>query len=219
MFSKRKIEPELLDHADPETARANLADLVRINTRLGGHAIIRNLLGEVVPRDERFSLLDVGAASGDTARLIQAEYRKAQVVSLDYNWTNLGAAPDPKMIADAFHLPFRNGTFDFVFSSLFLHHFSNEQIQELLRSFYAIARRAVLICDLERNVVPWLFLKTTRRVFGWGNITVHDGLVSVRAALKAHELKAIAIAAGIPEPVVKTHRPAFRLTLVGKKAQ
>lgn len=207
----------MLDHVQPEIARANLSDLVRINQRLGGHAIIRNLLCEALGGDRRFSLLDVGAASGDTARVIGSEYPEADVVSLDYNWTNLEAAPQPKVIGDAFQLPFAENSFDFVFSSLFLHHFTNEKVEDLLRSFYAIARRAVLICDLERNILPWLFMKTSRPVFHWGAITVHDGLKSVRAALRAAELESIAEAAGIAAPVVRTHRPAFRLTMIGRK--
>lgn len=217
MFSKRKIEPELLDHASPEIARANLADLVRINSRFGGHSVTRNLLRRVVRPDDRFSLLDVGAASGDTARLIRNEYRNATVVSLDCNSTNLEAAPQPKLLADAFTLPFGDSAFDYVFSSLFLHHFSDEKIQDLLGAFYAIARRGLLITDLERSVVPWLFMRTTGPIFHWGRITVHDGLISVRAALRARELEAIAIAAGVHRPVVRTHRPAYRLTLVAAK--
>lgn len=217
MFAKRKIEPELLDHLDPELARPNLADLVRINRDFGGHSTLRSLLREAIRLGEPFSLLDVGAASGDAARLISSEYPEASVVSLDRNWTNLEAAPKPKLIADAFQLPFREGAFDFVFSSLFLHHFTDEEIQQLLESFYAIARRALLVIDLERNIVPWLFLRTSGPIFRWGKVTVHDGLISVRAALRAQELEAIASAAGVRQAVVRAHRPAFRLTLRAEK--
>ena len=41
VFAKRLIKPELLDHAPPEEARPNLADLVRINSNFGGHSTIR----------------------------------------------------------------------------------------------------------------------------------------------------------------------------------
>jgi SAM-dependent methyltransferase len=217
VFPHRFIEPELLDHADPVVARANLADLVRINRHFGGHSVIRKLLKQVVHAGESFSVLDVGAASGDTAGVIRAVYPNASVTSLDYNGVNLGAAPAPKVIADAFRLPFGPGTFDFVLSSLFLHHFTNEQVRDLLSSFYQIARRAVLIADLERHVAPYLFLKTTKRLFGWGDITVHDGLISVRAAFRASELRNIAREAGLQDAVVAVHRPAFRLGLVATK--
>src|SRR2546423_13291463 len=106
MFAKRLIKPELLDHAPPDEARVNLADLVRINRNFGGHATIRKLVAQVAADDDSFTLLDIGAASGDTARLLQRLYPRASVTSLDYNLVNLEAAPPSKLIANAFELPF-----------------------------------------------------------------------------------------------------------------
>ncbi|MFL6353066.1 MAG: methyltransferase domain-containing protein [Bryobacteraceae bacterium] len=219
MFSKRLIKPELLDHAPPDEARLNLADLVRINRNFGGHGTIRKLLAQVVANDDQFTLLDVGAASGDTARLLQRLYPRASVTSLDYNSVNLEAAPAPKLIANAFELPFLPRRFDYVLSSLFLHHFSDEQVVGLLRSFYGVARRALLVCDLERHVVSYYFLPLTKWFFGWQRITLHDGPISVRAAFRSDELMALASRAGIPDARVSVHRPAFRLSLIAEKRQ
>jgi ubiquinone/menaquinone biosynthesis C-methylase UbiE len=162
-------------------------------------------------------LLDVGAASGDTAGVIRNDYPSAQVTSLDCNAVNLGAAPHPKVLGDAFQLPFSDGAFDYVLSSLFLHHFTDDRVAELLREFNRVARQAVLIADLERHLIPYYFLKFSKFLFGWGFITVHDGLLSVRAAFRARELLEIAQRAGLREPQVYTNRPAFRLTLMAKK--
>ena len=213
MFSTRLIKPELLDHAEISEARANLADLVRINRYFGGHSTIFKMLGRVLEPGDSFSLLDVGAASGDTARMIVHRYPKARVTSLDSSLINLDAATAPKLIADAFALPFAPKSFDYVISSLFLHHFPDERVIELLRSFDSVAQCGVLIADLERHILPYLFLMVTKPLFGWGRITVHDGLRSVRAAFRAEEFKKLAEAAGIRSPVVEVHRPAFRLTL------
>lgn len=216
MFPYRDIQPELLDHAEPEVARANLADLVRINTHFGGHSTIRKLLRDAGAAGS-FTVLDVGAASGDTAAVIRQAYPGARVTSLDYNRVNLSGAPYPKVLADAFHLPFAENAFDYVLSSLFLHHFTDECVTELLRSFHRVARRAVLIADLERHALPYLFLKFSRPLFGWGLITVHDGLLSVRAAFRAGELLALAHRAGLANAHIEANRPAFRLTLIAKK--
>ncbi len=217
MFHSRHIEPEVLDHAAPEVARENLADLVRINRSFGGHSTIRKLLRQVVRPGDSFTVLDVGAASGDTARVIREAYPNAHVTSLDYNWVNIEKAPAPKVIADAFQLPFLPNSFDLVLSSLFLHHFDNDAVRDLLQSFHQVARRAVLIADLERHILPYLFLKVTKPVFGWGDITVDDGLKSVRAAFRASELQEVARRAGLRDAHVDTHRPAFRLTMVARK--
>ena len=217
MFSKRIIEPELLDHLPAEEARPNLADLVRINQRFGGHSVIRKSLARVVRKGEPFTVLDVGAASGDTARLVRKLYPAASAVSLDYSAANLQMAPPPKVIADAFALPFRTGSFDYVMSSLFLHHFTDEQVIELLRGFYRLSRRALIMCDLERHPLPYWFLPTTKALFGWNKITVNDGRISVRAAFRRHELLDLARRAGVEDAEVQTFRPAFRLSLLAQK--
>lgn len=213
----RLIEPELLDHASPEEARGNLGDIARLNERFGGHGIIRKMLAGVVAPTERFTLLDIGAASGDTARLITASYPGAKVFSLDLNRVNLAGAPGPKLLGDAFRLPFRYGAFDFVFASLFLHHFKDAQVVELLQGFYSLSRRALLISDLERHILSYWFLPATQPFLRWHPITVHDGPVSVRAAFTAEELRRLANEAGIRTCQVETHRPAFRLSLVAKR--
>lgn len=218
MFSERLIQPELLDHSEPAEARRNLADLVRINRNFGGHSVVRKTLARAVNKNERFTLLDVGAASGDTARLIKQTYPRASVTSLDYNLVNLEQAPQPKLIADAFTLPMRNKSFDYVLCSSFLHHFRNDQVTELLRGFNAVARKALLVIDLERHVLPYWFIRATQPLYGWGRITVHDGQISVRASFRADELLHLAEQAGIERAAVKTYRPAFRLGLVARKA-
>jgi SAM-dependent methyltransferase len=217
LFSKRRIKPELLEHLTAEEARENLADLIRFNERFGGHAVVLSALQEVVERSEAFTLLDIGCASGDTARLIGQTYPAARITVLDNSLITMKDAPQPKMIADAFELPLAAGSFDFVMCSLLLHHFSDELISKLLAAFYATARRALLVCDLERHVIPYLFLPLSKPLFGWCGVTVHDGMASVRAGFRGAELKELAGKAGIEAADVRVHRPAFRLSMIAKK--
>ena len=217
MFRSRLIKPELLDSADPEEAEKNLADLVRINTKFGGHSTIRKLVGAAAKPLEQFTLLDVGAASGDTARVIAQAFPNASITCADYNAVNISAAPKPKLLADAFRLPFPARTFDFVLCSLFLHHFEDSAVVELLKGMYSVAKKAILVCDLERHVLPYLFLPATRPFFRWQRITLHDGPISVRAAFRRRELAELAKQAGIAEVRTRSYRPAFRITLVGWK--
>ena len=217
MFSQRLVRPELLDHAEPEEARVNLKDLIRINRQFGGHSTILKTLARVAPKDQAFSLLDVGAASGDSARVIQQAYPHATITSLDYNLVNCETAPLPKVIADAFRLPFAAQSFDVVFCSSFLHHFSNEQVIEFLHNAHALAKQALIVCDLERHILPYLFLPATKFLFGWGRLTVHDGIISVRASFRASELKRLSEKAGIRGAELAGYRPAFRIAMVARK--
>jgi len=212
-FGGRVIKPEILDTLSEPEARASLADLTRINRHWGGHATLRRLLRESVPPVETFSLLDVGAASGDMGARVRAWYPNARVVSLDRIATHLAKCPGPRIAADAFQLPVRDGGFDFVFSSLFLHHFTNEQVVALLAEFARVARRAVLVIDLERDPIPYYFLPLTRWLLGWDRVTVHDGKISVEAAFRPHELETLAARAGLAHPRARAFRPAFRIAM------
>ena len=210
---KRLILPELLDLLPPEQARASLRDLVRINRRWGGHSTLRTLLRENVPNGEPFSLLDVGAASGDMGNCIRQWYPAATVTSLDYIESHLGASLAQRVAGDAFRLPFRPGTFDYVFCSLFLHHFREAQVVELLKKFGDVARKAVLVIDLERHPVPYYFMSWSAPFLGWDPVTVHDGAISVQAAFRPQELEDLARRAGLKNLRVQRFRPAFRITL------
>ncbi|HEV8040413.1 MAG TPA: methyltransferase domain-containing protein [Bryobacteraceae bacterium] len=210
----RIVVPEKLDHAGPEEALENLQDLVRVNKYFGGYATLRRIVGEFVRPDDRFSVLDIGAASGDMGAALRRSYPGSTVTSLDRKPDHLSHAALPKLVGDAFRLPFADGSFDFVFSSFFLHHFSDDEIVRLLASFGSIARRAVLAIDLERGPLAYHFMPATRWLFGWHDISMHDGPVSVQAAFKRDELASLARKAGLTKARVSTHRPWARLSLV-----
>jgi 2-polyprenyl-3-methyl-5-hydroxy-6-metoxy-1,4-benzoquinol methylase len=210
---RRVIRPEFLDEQPPGTAAGSLRDLVRINKFLGGHEVLRSALRRLSTPADEFTILDVGAASGDMGRVVRELYPRARVTSLDYRGHHLAAAEQPKVVADAFRLPFLAASFDIVHCSLFLHHFENGRIVELLRSFGIVARRYVIVSDLERHLLAYYFLPATKWLFRWHPITLHDGPISVAAAFKARELRDLAAAAGLRDINVTVHRPAFRLCL------
>ena len=99
-------------------------------------------------------------------------------------------------------------------SSLFLHHFDEAGVVLLLREFRRVARRAVVVVDLERHWLAERFLPSTRLLFRWSPLTVHDGPASVRAGFGPRELEALALEAGLEKARVRRHLPWFRLSLV-----
>jgi SAM-dependent methyltransferase len=210
----RVLRAERLDSADAVEAERNLRDIARINRWFGGHRTLIQLLQRSVRPHDRFSILDVGAASGDMGQCVQKRFRNAKVVSLDRSPIHLKTANMPKVAADAFALPFQDGSFDFVICSSFLHHFSNGEVVELLRAMRRLARRSVIVLDLERHPFGYFFLPLTRWLFRWSKLTVHDGCASVGAAFRRSELESVALALGPARATIHRHLPWFRLSIV-----
>ncbi len=209
----RVLKPEILDTLPYEQARASLDDLTRINRRWGGHATLRKLLRDAVT-EPRFSLLDVGAASGDMGSRIREWYPQARVTSLDRIASHLATAPGPRVAGDAFALPFRDKSYDFVFCSLFLHHFTDDLIVKLFVEFARVAKRAVLVIDLERNPIAYYFIPFTRWIFRWDPVTVNDAAISVEAAFHPNELESLAQRARLKDFRARVYRPAFRIAMI-----
>ncbi len=210
----RVLEPEILDSLPPDEAAPSLADIVRINRYLGGHEVLRGLLRRAGAA-ERFSLLDVGAASGDMAAIVRQDHPQARVTLLDHVAAHLPAAGD-RVCADAFRMPFPDASFDYVYCSLFLHHFEDPAVTLLLREFGRLARRAVLVSDLLRHPLAYWFLPATKWLLRWHPVTVHDGRISVAAAFRAAELANLAGQAGLEVLAARSHVPAFRVSLIAR---
>lgn len=213
----RIIRPELLDHAPPEEARRNLREIVFLNRYFGGHEVLRKSLTAVASPGEAFTFLDIGAASGDMAQAAAKSFPLMRPINVDLHALHLERASGERAVADAFRLPFRDGAIDIAHCSLFLHHFTNDQVVDLLREMNRVARRAVVVQDLERHPLAYYFVPATRWLFGWSAIVRHDAPVSVEAAFEREELAALAAAAGLSKARVLRHRPAFRLSLVARR--
>lgn len=202
-----------MDSLPPDEARESLLDLVRINRHWGGHSTLRKLIDGAISVGEQFSLLDVGAASGDMGQCIRDMRAGASVTSLDYIVSHMETCPGPRVAGDAFALPFADVSFDYVFSSLFLHHFSDDEVVQLLREFGRVARKRVLIIDLWRHPVAYYFIANTRWLFGWHPVSVYDGAISVEAAFTREELVALAVRAGLKSVRAENYVAAFRIAL------
>jgi ubiquinone/menaquinone biosynthesis C-methylase UbiE len=222
---------ELLDAGvgtDADVAK-NLADLRRINRLLGGTRVVLKALEADIDKSHprSISLLDVGTGSADIPASViawcKARGASAQVAALDFSERNLriasarlGVSPEIAFVqADALELPFGDGSFDYLTASLFLHHFRDEEVVRLLADFARVARRAVIVNDLVRNLVPYYFMKITGPLLATSFLTRSDGPVSVLRGFTARELHSLAEAAGLRRFKVERLFP-YRLSLVAE---
>jgi SAM-dependent methyltransferase len=212
--SGRRLRPELLESAEPELASRNLRDIARINRWFGGHRALLRVFKDLAHRQEQFSVLDIGAGSGDMGECLRGRFRNATVVSLDHRSHHLCNTRGPRVAADAFQLPFLPRVFDYVLCSSILHHFADCEVIELITELRRFARRALIVLDLERHPLPYHFLAVTKRFLGWSALTVHDGPISVAAGFRPEELAHLAQVATANPVRPRRHRPWFRISMV-----
>jgi SAM-dependent methyltransferase len=219
-LSRRSDEPELLDVGVPDDeARRSLADLRFVNRWLGNRRALRAAVRSLVRGLPRPCLLDVGCGSGDVpADLVRGLEPAPLAVGLDVKHLHLRAVPPEvrPVQGDVARLPFRENAFDVVTASLFLHHFGEDELPPLLAALYAVARRGLVVNDLRRAAVPYLFGRATFRLLFRSRVSVADGLISIRRAFTEDELRAAFGRAGIPVRIRRTF--PYRLLAVAEKA-
>ena len=159
---------ELLDGPldDPPTLAGNLRDLRRINRWLGGVRLSADAIDALAAHRDSLTVLDVGTGGADIpmALLARADKRGRglSIVGIDSRPEVLTAAvtATPAVAAtsglelhvgDGRSLPYGDGSFDVVHSSLVIHHLSAREAVVLLREMARVARLGVVVNDLDRT--------------------------------------------------------------------
>jgi SAM-dependent methyltransferase len=215
----RATEPEQLDEGVPEAeALRSLADLRFVNRWLGNRRRLLRALRPHLPPGSR--LLDVGCGSGDVPAFLQARLPGPLLaVGVDVKALHLRAAPPSvrRVVSDVRRLPFPDRAFDVVTASLFLHHFDEGDLPGILAGLHRLARRALVVNDLHRARVPYLFGRAAFPLFFRSRVSVEDGLLSIRRGFRAHELRAAFARAGLPAVTVRRLFP-YRLLAMAVRA-
>ena len=231
-FTKRSYDLEHLDTGDytAEEYQGCIVELQRVNRWLGDATTLRQTLLRDIDQSgaKEFSILDVGAGSGEllrvTADWAHRSNRSAHLVGLELNPMSAKAiaeeSPQFESItavrADAFHLPFKDQQFDYTINSLFMHHFTETQVVALLREMVRVARRAIYVIDLHRHPIAYYFYTTIGRLMLHNRLLREDGALSIRRSFKPHELLALAHQAGLTNARVERHFP-YRLVLTAHR--
>lgn len=210
LHTRRRI-PERMDDPALEEDRHVLAlmELARLN-RLSrtARAFWTELRRE--PASSRpLRVLDVACGGGDVAldlaRLAGSAGRAVQVDGCDLSGRAVRVASESARRAglpcrfftlDALGDPFPPG-YDFLVTSLFLHHLDEPQAVSLLRRMAASARRGILVSDLRRTrtglILSWMVTRALCR----SSVVRYDAPASVRAAFREDEVRALAGRAGL----------------------
>ena len=232
-FRHRSHELENIDKGSytPEEYEGCLVELRRVNKWLGDtKALHQTFLAEI----ERaglmsFSVLDVGAGSGEmlrvTAQWARETNRQASLVGLELNERSARAIVDESfdfpeissIQADGLRLPFPSDSFDYAIQSLTLHHFDDEGATGILREMARVATHGIFVIDLHRNPVAYFFYTTIGHLFLHNRLLREDGALSILKSFKPEELEVVGQKAGLHNVRVEKHFPS-RLVLIARSS-
>ena len=204
-----------------------LEGLEKMNAIFGGHKTIINALKKLNVQNG-WHISDWGCGGGGTLRAIAtwATYNRLKI-----NLTGADAAHSAIRFARNRAGPFLNiefietdviadklteKQFDVVYSSLFTHHFTDEEWIVLVKKMLLCSRKAVIITDLHRH---WLLYHTViliTRVFTTNKMVRFDGPLSVKRAFKKAELIGLLSKCGIVNYKI-AWRWAFRWEVIINK--
>ncbi|MGB9182305.1 MAG: methyltransferase domain-containing protein, partial [Pyrinomonadaceae bacterium] len=233
-FRQRSLELERLDKGDytAEEYEGCLVELRRVNEWLGDASALRHSLLEEVERSglKSFSVLDVGAGSGEllrvAARWARERERRARLVGLELNARSAVSILEESenfseisaVRGDALRLPFMDNRFDYAICSLFTHHFKDEQVVALLLELGRVTRRRLFVIDLHRHPLAYFLYTTLGRLFLHNPLIREDGALSILRSFVPEELRRLAERAQLANVRVERRFP-FRLVLSGNKNQ
>ena len=185
---------------------ANTLDqLANINKWLGGNSITLSGLKKLLKNESKsrpITIIDLGCGNGDMLRKV-ADYGKKQgydfkLIGIDANEYTVNYAnklsQDYKEISylqqDVFSNQFKNLNYDIVLSTLFLHHFSEEEIVTLLSLVLKKSTIGIIVNDLHRHAMAYYLFELLCLTIK-NQMIKKDGLISILRGFKRVDLERI----------------------------
>lgn len=204
-FRQRSNAPEWMDdlsHPRAAIGRA-LEDIRKVNRWLGGHKVSLNGLAPFLgpERGPSVHILDMGCGDGDFLRHLGQYCRRNNIPVTLTGWDR-----NPDSLDRGQHLD-QTGEIHFecqdilafprlpegeviIVCNLFLHHFTDFQILQVLKTWRDMGCRAIVVNDLDRNPLAYYLFHVFGFIFRLSAMARHDGLISILRGFTRNDLKA-----------------------------
>jgi 2-polyprenyl-3-methyl-5-hydroxy-6-metoxy-1,4-benzoquinol methylase len=201
-FSKRSTEDEMMDDFSlgHDIIDPIMDELEVVNKLLGGYNVFFNALKKMQVKDGMI-ISDWGCGGGDSLRRIAiwARERKLNIklIGVDATDSAIQYAREKSVnfqeisyiLADVMSDVLHTNQFDIVISSLFTHHFKDEEWIKLVKKMNSCASHAVIINDLHRHWLAYYSIGGLTSVFSRSEMVKNDSKVSVLRSFRRIELE------------------------------
>ncbi|MBC7486409.1 MAG: methyltransferase domain-containing protein [Cytophagaceae bacterium] len=218
-FSQRDDNKEILDNLEieGEAVSQNLKELDIINTLLGGNAISVVALKTVLkfnPAKKHWKIADLGCGSGhlmlEMHKVLKQKSCTAEFTGFDANsfivkYAQAHCVNDPSiriLCQNVLTNPFPE-VYDIIHASLFLHHFTTDELVLLLAKLKQHTATALIINDLHRHRLAYYAIKWLTGLFSKSYLVKNDAALSVAKGFKKAEWTTILKRAGYKRYTIK----------------
>lgn len=230
-LSKRSNQKELIDRDNIAFTdiQRNLKELDFINTYLGGHKITTEGFEKLAGDKKDISVCEIGCGGGDNLNAIYRCCSKKnmhlKLTGIDINadciaYARKNTPIDDKnfIISDYKNVNFGNDKQDIIFTSLFCHHFRDDELITMMQWMKSNSKIGFFINDLHRHTVAYYFIKFAAKFFSRSYMVKNDGPVSVSKGFKKNEWKHLLSKAGITNYTIQW-KWAFRHLIIAPNEQ
>ncbi len=208
-FANRSYQKELLDTNDVpfDAIKQNMYELNIINAKLGGHFITLNGFKKLLGKRKNILVCEIGCGGADNLIALKKWCDKknidAHFIGIDINESCIEYAKtkcDPQnfqLITSNYSNYLFPKNPDIIFSSLFCHHFTNEELTKMLRWQEANAAVGFFINDLHRNSFAYYSISWLTKIFSKSYLVKNDAPLSVLRGFKRKEWKSLLAKSGI----------------------
>lgn len=215
-FNQRSTAIEIMD--DFSLPRQEIVPVLNeleiINKRLGGFQVFFDAFKKITLQNGD-TICDWGCGGGDGLKRLNQYFSQR---NLSLNFIGIDATPAAVEFAEALNLSeknisfrcvdvlkidFKPQEFDVVISSLFTHHFENEDWVKLIKKMNQSAKKAVIINDLHRHPIAYYAIGLLTQLFSKSPMVKNDSKLSVLRSFTKTELKLLLKQAGITNYSIK----------------
>ncbi len=199
-LKQRSYQKELLDDDDIsfDDIKRNMLELEFINTWLGGHNITLKGFKQLLGDKKQITICEAGCGGGDNLSAIvnwcRAKNIDVKCIGIDIKKECIEFAKSNTFLqgtTEWITSDYKNTEFktkpDIIFSSLFCHHFTEEELIQQLQWMHVNSSVGFFINDLQRHWLAYYSIKPLTSVFSSSRLVKNDAPLSVARGFKKKE--------------------------------